>query len=112
MLDLTKPVQTKDGRPVRLLCADAKKTQPIVGLVQNKDGTETLRCWSADGSWLLDDKATPKDLINSHEKRMAWVNVYPEPDCDQLHYTKKSAERGRAGRCIATVEVQYEVPAT
>lgn len=43
-LDLSKPVQTKAGVPVRILCTDADKTGPVVGIV----GTAVLT-WTLSG---------------------------------------------------------------
>ncbi len=37
--DKTKPVQTRDGRPARIICTDQKGNAPIVALIyQDKDG--------------------------------------------------------------------------
>jgi len=40
-LDFSKPVRTRDGREVRILCADASNSKPVIGyycdLVVSKD---------------------------------------------------------------------------
>lgn len=53
-IDFTKPVQTRDGRPVRIICTDAKNsTHPIVGVVvSTSDGKEYPRCWTKEGEFI------------------------------------------------------------
>lgn len=63
-IDFTKPVQTRDGRKVRILCTDADCTylgqpQPIIGVV----GTHAPTSWSADGVY-ADGTYSNNDLIN------------------------------------------------
>ena len=76
-LDLTKPVQTRDGRPVRILCMDRKSKYPIVGLVLKKDGSETTESWLADGGYHYPACIGENDLINVPPKPVKYfVNVY------------------------------------
>ncbi len=77
--DPTKPVQTRDGRKARIICTDAKGTQPIIALID--DGSyEIERRFCASGSFFVgygqEDCRT--DLINipARIKREYWVNVY------------------------------------
>lgn len=70
MLDLNKPVQTRDGRPVRILTTDANirgwenATDTIAGLV-TEDGSEVFLSWQADGAMFGDTHPNdPNDLIN------------------------------------------------
>ncbi len=62
-LDLNKPVMTRDGRKVRILCTDkAGGSYPIVGLVTNF-GSEDAYSWTSDGRFLGEtDERT--DLVN------------------------------------------------
>lgn len=63
-LDLSKPVQTRDGRPVRILCTDARKAlYPIIGLIQYQDGSEALSTWADGGVYNL-PKESAWDLVN------------------------------------------------
>jgi hypothetical protein len=76
MLDLSKPIQTRDGRRVRILCTDAECThmgnpQPIVGVV----GTHAPTSWSADGVY-ADGSYSNNDLINvPAQKKKVQVEV-------------------------------------
>lgn len=70
MIDFTKPVQTRDGRPVRILCTDRKdslSSETIVGLVEDHEG-EAIYTWNANGSYFgTDDEECSDDLINGPE---------------------------------------------
>ncbi len=88
MLDLTKPVQTRDGRKVRILCTDRKHTNkeygPVVGLITQKDGNETYQSWFLDGRLYGDQGAdrgrkTDQDLVNSPTVHTRWVVFYTSP---------------------------------
>lgn len=79
-IDLTKPVQTRDGRPVRILCADLKGTcWPIVGAVQFGESESIVR-WNCDGQYeyKTGGRDDPCDLIPIPKKHSRWVKVY---DC-------------------------------
>jgi hypothetical protein len=69
-LDLSKPVQTRDGRKVRILCTDAKTSFPIAGLVTcDDDGCEAFYAWRSSGRLLDLDTESDEDLINVPEKQ-------------------------------------------
>lgn len=75
-LDLTKPVQTRDGRPVRILCTDRKGEFPIVGLIASNYDDDIVRCWPVSGIYDL-DRLRHLDLINVPPKPVKYfVNVY------------------------------------
>ena len=64
--DPTKPVQTRDGRAARIICADRKMALgTIVALVTNEDGSEShiITCGDTGrrSGYTLDG---PFDLIN------------------------------------------------
>lgn len=67
MIDFDKPVQTRSGVPVRVLCTDAPGPQPVVGIVPGEDpGVEV---WSLDGSYVPAGtrgarEPSGRDLIN------------------------------------------------
>lgn len=81
-LDLTKPVQTRDGRPVRILCADARfgTGYTIVGLIDN-GGADTWCSWKPSGFALQDGKERNYDLINVPPKPVKYyAHVYRRPN--------------------------------
>jgi len=66
-LDLTRPVQTRSGLPVRILCTDRKHEElKVVGLYLNSSGVEVPELWTTDGtfSFLAD---VSLDLVNVPE---------------------------------------------
>lgn len=80
MIDFTKPVQTRNGLPVRILCTDKKGGQPIIGLI-NEGMQETATSFSADGQYLPSISPGHRwDLQNVPERHkhadliIAWAN--------------------------------------
>lgn len=56
-IDLTKPIETTDGRPARIICTDMKNrddSHNIVALVTQPHGPEGIYHYSQDGTskWL------------------------------------------------------------
>lgn len=80
-LDLNKPVQTRDGRPVRILCTDARfgPGHRIVGLIDN-GGADTWCSWKPSGFAFQDGMERNYDLINVPPKPVKYyVHVYRSP---------------------------------
>jgi hypothetical protein len=69
--------QTRDGRKVRIVCADARSSHPIVGVVGAPNGNEAVHCWHKDGRW--NDHGDVLDLINPPTKREAVVEIWTHP---------------------------------
>lgn len=83
-LDLTKPVQTRDGRSVRILCMDKKGWAPVIGLIMRPDGYEEVQAWDKDG--LAGDCAKNVDLVNAPPpKTVRYINVYREKRGGELY---------------------------
>lgn len=70
MIDFTKPVRTKDGRKVRILCTDHKNMHrpgfSVVGFVECSANHELLGFWSPDGEYCEDTTHNQLDLENIH----------------------------------------------
>lgn len=77
-LDLTKPVQTRDGRTVRILCTDRKGEYPVVGLIILSNGQEISGSWNTCGRFnSLSDDEHDIDLINVPPKPVKYYgHVY------------------------------------
>ena len=77
VLDLTKPVQTRDGEPVRILATDAKGSYPVVGLVyESEAGEDEAEFWTAAGHYYAAGMESGFDLVNVPEKLVGYLNVY------------------------------------
>lgn len=54
-----KPVVTRDGRPVRIICfnmVDNNGGYPLVALVCNKNGVEEIRSYNQEGHFIKGDE--------------------------------------------------------
>lgn len=60
--DPTKPVQTRDGRPARIICTDRKGEFPIVALLDYDE--VDARAFAANGTVWGDGPDHKNDLIN------------------------------------------------
>ena len=84
MIDFTKPVQTKDGRSVRILCTDANSPYPIVGLVNgvsdSEGGCEYVLSWTRDGVISNVPGDDSVDLVNAPHRVKVKIIVYTNPD--------------------------------
>lgn len=68
-LDGSKPLQTRDGKPARVICMDAKTipiNHPYIVLVTNGD-VEHVRKYTVTGETALMYPASPTSLINVPE---------------------------------------------
>ena len=85
MLDLTKPITTRRGQPVRVVCADTKcNAGPLAVLITDREGHEILRSYNMDGHsyWgaaYTNNLASGDDLINARTKVKRW-KVTIDPD--------------------------------
>ena len=111
-----KLVCTRDGRKARIICFDAKDTQPIIGLYEeNIDGIvrEYLCSYHTDGR-MYDDQDTGYDLIMLPEKKEGWVNVYYDNDtsshrgCRFIYDTKEQAIKSAGEGYITTIKIEWE----
>lgn len=86
--DPTKPVQTRDGRPARIICTDAKHSDPtfkIWALIPNKNGNETPYPFAADGSW-GGHFNNQMDLVNVPERTSKFMTLWEDSRCARSLY--------------------------
>lgn len=63
-LDLTKPVQTRSGLPVRILATDLRSNCPVAGVVNYPD-FDSFETWTLDGNYTPDGNDEYElDLVN------------------------------------------------
>lgn len=111
-----KPVCTRDGRPVRILCYDfiSLENTPIIALVKLSEKQEAALFYDLDGREGNHDL----DLMMVSEKRKVWVNVYSEYPGSRIRsfgdlkpYTTEEEAKGNIGdpkNYIATVPIEWE----
>ena len=100
-----KPVCTRDGRKVRILCFDAQnKDYPIVALVKNENkDKECVITYRKDGT-VNPYSQNKNDLMMLVEKREGWINIDKSAS---LFKTKEDAETNALeGYVAAKVEFQ------
>ena len=70
----SRKVVTRDGKPVRILCTDAKGPYPIIALAPlNEYNRELLLRCEADGT---ECDSEDDDLFFDVETKHGWVNLY------------------------------------
>lgn len=69
-LDFSKPVQTRNGIPVRILCTDRNHPEfTVVGLWMDEYKTEVIEYWTAEGAYWLQSTPHNLDLIQVPQPR-------------------------------------------
>ena len=109
-----KPVCTRDGRKVRIICFDRfdrkEANKQIVALVKDDD-REFPYCYDLKGRCLSNNNL---DLMMLSEKHEGWVNIY-KSNYNHTRYvggiykTKKEALKGGADYTVVdTVKIEWE----
>ena len=72
-----KPVCTRDGRKVRIVCFDRINARPILALVPSTDGKgEDVFDYFVNGKRIANALESDLDLMMPFEKKEGWVNLY------------------------------------
>lgn len=69
------PVVTRDGRPARIICFDAKSLNNIIALVEDGGSEEPISV-TPDGEYSPCFGPSNNDLFMVTVKREGWVNMY------------------------------------
>jgi len=103
--DPKKPVQTRDGRKVRIICTDARSAYPIIALIEMSNGGESRMSYTADGTSMY---CTPSaQLINVPERKTWWANVY-DFGLPRTHKSRKAADALRGSDALGLVSLTIE----
>lgn len=99
-----KPVCTRDGRSVRIICFDAKCNLPIIALITDAGGDESLARYNSNGRF-TNLNESDCDLMMLPEKKEGWVNVYKK----SIYKTKEDAfNRRDKENYLMTIKVGWE----
>jgi|GEM_PF-1093894 len=104
-IDWTKPVRTKNGKSVRVLCTDGPGEYPVIGIVDENSIPQT---WTLSGQYNLTGHDSFYDIKNAPQRiqRECWVNVYADHAVGKLWDTREEALRMiRSAGPIACVKV-------
>lgn len=72
----SRKVVTRDGRKVRIICTDAKQSNPIIALVELPNHYEAVILYSKIGEFWTNGTPHPNDLFFATEKHEGWINLY------------------------------------
>ena len=109
-----KPVYTRDGRKVRIICFDAKCIKPIVALIQGSDNSEQIEYYTENGVFSNGGTGKNRDLMILLEKKEGWVNIYGEEKgryCSNVIYSSKEEALNiskQSEEHITTIKIEWE----
>lgn len=101
-----KPVCTRDGRDVRIICFDRKNiiNCPIVALIP-KSSYEDVRLYSLEGVGFDSDEK----LFMKSEKKTGWINIYKDNiRGNHIFNTKEEALFNKDLNYIDTIKIEWE----
>ena len=108
-----KPVCTRNGRKVRILCYDLKGEEyPIVAAVETPNHmAESISAYDKNGRF-DHGKENNNDLMMLPQKKEGWVNIYKDIDNDicGIYSTKEEALKGKSvgDYYVATIKIEWE----
>ena len=106
-----KPVCTRDGRKVRIVCFDRIDAKPILALIPSTDGKgEVVFDYFVSGKRIATPLESDLDLMMYPEKKEGWVNVYKGGLLDIKTYPtqKEALDKASSENYIATVKIEWE----
>lgn len=72
----SKKIVTREGKPARIICTDAKfEKYQVLALITKKDGQEFLATFDTSGKY-SSGYNSHLDLFFTTEKHEGWVNMY------------------------------------
>ena len=116
----SREIITEDGRPVRIVCTDAKNCRyPIIALVEI-DGKERVIKYTENGTYLEGVKHK-QDLCFKPVTKKGWVNIFKpvnQMPCiltsviyntkeDALHFIEANNQCANPN-CIKTICIEWE----
>lgn len=106
-----KPVCTRDGRKVRIVCFDRIDAKPILALIPSTDGKgEVVFDYFVSGKRIATPLESDLDLMMYPEKKEGWVNVYKGGLLDTKSYSSKEEAVSKASQAdyIDTIKIEWE----
>lgn len=107
--DLTKPVRTRSGLDVRILCTDAPGDFPVRGEFINDEDAAVSRAWAKDGRYLASGLEHPRDLVNVPETTKRYVVLGPYTNGRFINNARDAVMLCKnVGGNSSTIELTYE----
>lgn len=114
MLDLNKPVQTRDGRKARIVCTDKKGRYRIIACIEhpNLSGVEDCYTYTLEGICNESRGKIDIDLINAPEKYVMYINISTSEIGDSYiggaYKTRRSADSSDSELRTECIRVEFE----
>lgn len=113
-LDLNKPVQTRDGRPARIIATDLLGLYPVAAAIMSRNPetpTEYTESFTRLGE-AAHDMPSDLDLVNVPPAKKVyerWINIYPNGD-DYSYFSAEVAARRALGTKTkpTTIHIKHE----
>ena len=108
----SRKIVTREGKPVRIICTDAKfEKYQVLALITRKDGQEMLATLETSGKF-RSGYNSHLDLFFAPEKHEGWVNVYRGMDTGNLYcamvFESEELAKGAGNGSIATIKIEWE----
>ena len=106
-IDWTKPIETMDGQPARVLATDLAYHRPVVVAVASK-GADHEAVWllTSEGAYDTDRplmvRNVPPDPI------VRYINMYPNGCRGRAHESRAKADNSAGSSRIACVRVEFK----
>ena len=114
MIDITKPLRTRDGCDVTILGITARGKQPLYGLI-HRDKHDAIAQWNKDGAYYEEGSTrfpSENDLENKPAER--WVNLYTSYPADEvmgyIHSSEADATKARGAGSDTTYLGTIKLP--
>ena len=107
-------IVTREGKPVRIICTDAKfEKYQVLALITKKDGQEMLATLDTSGKF-RDGYDSHLDLFFAPEKHEGWINLYKSGNGWSLGaniwQTEEEAKKWvGAADYATTIKIEWEV---
>ena len=116
MIDLDKPLQTRDGRQVRIYATDGYGDYPLHGAFLREEGWHK-ESWTAEGKYVVGED-NEWDIINVKTKHIGYAALLEDEDSHsgarmgvKLFNTEKELEQDYSShirKIIKIIEVEWE----
>nr|DAW31512.1 MAG TPA: hypothetical protein [Caudoviricetes sp.] len=116
----TRPVVTRDGKYVRIICTDrCSTTYPILALLFEEEDREAVYQYTPQGKYYPNTKTSSSyDLFFAPEpktKKVGWMNVCKYGDNQHfslvggvIHPTREQALTERPDYVVDTIQIKWE----
>lgn len=111
MLDLIKPVQTRNGLRARIVSTDLSGTYPIGAIITYEDGREGFESYTKSGAFGIEPH--DMDLCNTPEGKVQFCNQFADGSLGTMCDYPPADSRSRAThRRIAILRVFTQLKPT